>query len=239
MTEGGFTKGADRTCGRWGTAPSFIHPAVTYWMLGMCQNLDQALWEWNRQIACFHGSCCWMRSKHKPNTVDPWTTRSTLTCAGPRCMQILFVSFKHYSIPPSGLVECADAELQTGRVDWKRHMAFPPCRGSAPLTLQLLQGQLYLCPWIEDQPWCGRGIKNIELRMPVCGRGFTLTGKASSCCWNLDLKVKLEKREEGMYQAGGCSQRVKGRGSLQDGSRDVIEATQGSGFHLEWVFIIF
>ena len=42
-----------------------------------------------------------------------------------------------------------------------------------------------------------------------------------------------------MYQAGGCSQRVKGRGSLQDGSRDVIKAMQGSGFHLEWVFIIF
>ena len=75
--------------------------------------------------------------------------------------------------------------------------------------------------------------------MPVCGRGFTLRGKASSCCWNLDLKVKLEKREEDMYQAGGCSQRVKGRGSLQDGSRGVIKAMQGSGFHLEWVFIIF
>lgn len=141
MTKGGFTKGDDRTCGRWGAAPSFIHPAVTYWMLSMCQNLDQALCKWNRQIACSHGSCCWTRSKHQPNSVDPWTTWSTLTCAGPRWMQIfcLFVSFKHYSIPPSGVVESADAELQIGRVDGKWHMAFPPCRGSAPLNFQLLE----------------------------------------------------------------------------------------------------
>ena len=69
----GLYKGDDRTCGGWGT--SFIHPAVTCWMLSMCQNLDQALCEWNRQIACSHGSCSWMRRKHQPNTVDPWTTR--------------------------------------------------------------------------------------------------------------------------------------------------------------------
>ena len=75
--------------------------------------------------------------------------------------------------------------------------------------------------------------------MLVCGRGFTLKGKANSCCWNLDLKSKLEKREESVYQAGGCSQRVKGRGSLQDNSRNVMEAMQGFGFHLEWVFINF
>lgn len=58
-----------------------------------------------------------------------------------------------------------------------------------------------------------------------CDKGFTLMGKAGSCCWSLDLKDKLEKRQERplfqredrqreKHEQRGCSHRVKRRGEF-------------------------